>query len=132
MLFRPIKSIVVALALMFTVAPFALAGGQSATSAAGQKSQQHYGQSQTGMQDHQAISATVEEVDQEEKSLSLRLDDGKTVDLQVPEAMLSTLQKGDSVEVSIRKADKGQTPGMGGSQPSQPGMGGTTQPGQSR
>ena len=131
MLSRPIKSIVVAMAIMFIAAPFALAGGQSATGAAGQQTQQ-YGQSQMGMHHGQAISATVEEVDQEEKSLSLRLDDGKTVDLQVPEAMLSTLQKGDSVEVSIRKADKGQTPGMGGSQPSQPGMGGTTQPGQNR
>jgi translation initiation factor IF-1 len=117
---------------MFIAAPFALAGGQSATGAAGKKSQQHYGQSQTGMKDHQAISATVEEVDQEEKSLSLRLDDGKTVDLQVSDEMLSTLQQGDSVEVSIRKADKGQMPGMGGSQQSQPGSGGMPQPGQNR
>lgn len=145
MFHKTFKTVAIAVAVLFTVAPFALAGGQSATDAAKKQSQQaQYGATQSGqqrpspsttgqtgtmgMQDEKAISATVAEVNQQDKRLSLRLEDGETVELQVSEALLSDLQEGDSVEVSIRKADKMQTPGMGGMQPSQQGSGSMTKP----
>lgn len=65
----------------------------------------------------QSMSATVDEVDQQEGMITLRTSNGKTVELQVPDAMLSDLQSGDRVEVSIRKAD--MQPGMSG-QPQNP------------
>ena len=123
MFHKTFKTVVMAVAVLFVVAPFALAD-KAPTSLSGKtpQSQKQYGTTQTGtmgMQDEKAISATVTEVDQQDKRLSLRLEDGETVDLQVSETLLSTLQEGDSVEVSIRKADKMHTPGMGGTQPSQ-------------
>lgn len=131
------KSAVMTMAIMFAAAPFALATDRPATAPSGQQSQPQYDQKKTGhtstsssssmdMQDHQAITATVEEVNQQDSSLSLRLDDGNTVEMKVPEAMLSDLQQGDSVEVSIRKANDGQQSGMSGSQPSQSGSSGMT------
>jgi translation initiation factor IF-1 len=130
------KSAVMAMSIMFATAPFALAGNKATSASSGQD--QHYQTSQghsatsssstMDMQQHQAISATVEEVNQQENRVSLRLDDGNTVEMQVPAAMVSDLQQGDSVEVSIRKADKGQQSGTSGGQHSRPqsdGMGTT-------
>ena len=83
-----------------------------------------------GMQD--SLTATVADVDQQQKTVTLKMQSGESVELQVPEQLLSKLNKGDSVQVSIRKA--AGAPGMGGSsrepsQPSQPGAGsGTTRP----
>ena len=80
-----------------------------------------------GMQD--SITATVAEVDQQQKTVTLWLQSGESVELQVPQQLLSELNKGDSVQVSIRKAAGAS--GMGGSsrEPSQPGAGsGTTRP----
>jgi hypothetical protein len=57
--------------------------------------------------------------------ITLRPDQGESIELTVPEAMLSDLQAGDSVEVSIRKADKGSHSPSGQSGPMQ------QQPGQS-
>jgi len=122
------KSAVMAMTIMFATAPFALAGNKSTSASSGQE--QHYqtpkGHSTTSssstmeMQQHQSISATVEEVNQQENRVSLRLDDGNTVEMQVPAGMVSDLQQGDSVEVSIRKADQGQQSDMSSSQQSQP------------
>src|SRR5688572_21418333 len=105
------KSAIMAMSIMFATAPFALAGNKATSASSGQD--QHYQTSQghsatssssaMDMQHHQAISATVEEVNQQENRVSLRLDDGNTVEMQVPAAMVSDLQQGDSVEVSIRK-----------------------------
>jgi hypothetical protein len=78
-----------------------------------------------GMQD--SINATVAEVDQQQKTVTLRMQSGESVELQVPQQLLSELNKGDSVQVSIRKAS---APSGGSSkQPLQPGAGsGTTRP----
>ena len=85
--------------------------------------------SQTGTMSD-SIFATVADVDQKESTVKLRMQNGESVELQVPQQLLSELNKGDSVQVSIRKADKPS--GMGGSsrEPSQPGAGssGTTRP----
>jgi hypothetical protein len=78
-----------------------------------------------GMSD--SIHATVAEVDQQQKTVTLRMQSGESVELQVPQQLLSELNKGDSVQVSIRKANG---PSSGSSkQPLQPGAGsGTMQP----
>jgi hypothetical protein len=76
------------------------------------------------MRSGQAISATVEDVDKQQRMITLRPDKGETIELTVPEAMLSDLQAGDSVEVTIRKADKGShsQSGQSGSMQRQPGQ----------
>jgi hypothetical protein len=78
---------------------------------------------------HDSITATVADVDQQQKTIKLRMENGESVELQVPQQLLSELNKGDSVQVSIRKANGAS--GMGGSSthPSQPGAGsGTMRP----
>lgn len=79
-----------------------------------------------GMQSEQAISATVENIDKQQRMITLRPDQGESIEMTVPEAMLSDLQAGDSVEVSIRKADKGSRSqsGQSGSMQHQPGQSG--------
>jgi sporulation protein YlmC with PRC-barrel domain len=47
------------------------------------------------------VSATVQEVNAQEESIRLRTEDGKSVDLQAPAAMLTGLQVGDAVEVKM-------------------------------
>jgi Cu/Ag efflux protein CusF len=141
MFHKTFKTVALAVAVLFVVAPFALAGGQYSQQTqyrptqSGERSTEpstttgqpsHPGT--MGMQDEQAISATVAEVDPQDKRLSLRLEDGDTVELQVSETLLSTLQEGDSVEVSIRKAYTAQQPGMGDTQSSQPPSGSMTKP----
>jgi hypothetical protein len=141
MFHKTFKTIALAVAVLFIVAPLALAGGQDsqqtqyrptqpgAQSTAPSTTPGQPSQTGTmGMQDEKAISATVAEVDQQDKRLSLRLEDGETVELQVSETLLSSLQEGDSVEVSIRKSYTAQQPGMGDTQPSQQGSGSMTKP----
>jgi hypothetical protein len=141
MFHKTFKTVAQAVAVLFVVAPLAMAAGpqgQQSQYRPTQPGERSTGQSTTtgqssqtgtmGMQDEKAISATVAEVDQQDKRLSLRLEDGETVEFQVPETMLSNLQEGDSVEVSIRKADKMHKSGMGGTQPSQKSSGGMTKP----
>jgi Cu/Ag efflux protein CusF len=79
-----------------------------------------------GRQSEQAISATVEDIDKQQRMITLRPAQGESIELTVPEAMLSDLQAGDSVEVSIRKADKGShsQSGQSGSMKQQPGQSG--------
>jgi hypothetical protein len=82
----------------------------------------------------QSMAATVQEVDKQNRTLTLRSMEGDTVELKVPAGMLSNLQAGDSVEVSIHKSYRSHQQDMGGSQQSQPGHSGDKQqrPGQSR
>jgi Cu/Ag efflux protein CusF len=122
------------LTLSFALTLFALAADK--TGQTDQYSQQQ-GKSQQmgkesmrtmGMQSGQTLSATVEDIDQQQRMLTLRPDQGESIELTVPEAMLSGLQAGDSVEVSIRKADKGSPSqsGQSGSMQQQPGQSGTS------
>jgi hypothetical protein len=79
----------------------------------------------------EAIPATVAAVDKQKNTVKLKMQGGETVELKVPERMLSDLSQGDSVQVSIQKA-AGQ-PGRGGSMsPSRPETGMPPRPGQTR
>jgi hypothetical protein len=49
----------------------------------------------------------VEDIDRQQRVITLRPDTGESIELSVPETILSDLQTGDSVEVSIRKVAKG-------------------------
>jgi Cu/Ag efflux protein CusF len=122
-----LKTSTLALVLAFSMSPLALAADRMQTNP-GQSTQQT-GQSTMGTssqhdQGH-SMSATVTEVDQQQGMVTLRSSNGKTVELEVPEAMLSDLQSGDRVEVSIRKANEGmggQSQGQSGSMPHQSGQ----------
>jgi hypothetical protein len=96
-----------------------MAGSKSGATSTEYKS----GMQQTGQRmSDQNISATVQEIDQQDNKVTLQFRDGNSVELQVPQQMLSDLQQGDSVNVSIQKSGKS---GMG----TQPGQtGGMTQP----
>jgi Cu/Ag efflux protein CusF len=120
-----LKTSTLALAMVFAVSPLALAADRmqsnpaQSTQPTEQRSQRHMGASSQHDQG-QGMSATVAEVDRQQGMITLRSSNGKTVELQVPEAMLSDLQSGDRVEVSIRKADEhqgmsGQSQGQSGS-----------------
>jgi len=112
-----LKTSTLALAMAFAVSPLALAADRmqsnptQSTQQTEYRSQKHVGSQQTGhssmgASQGQGMNATVTEVDRQQGMITLRSSNGKTVELQVPEAMLSDLQSGDRVEVSIRKADK--------------------------
>jgi Cu/Ag efflux protein CusF len=107
----------------------AIAGLSIVTSVAFAQTQRQPMGSQTGtLGTNDAISATVAEVDQQQKTITLRMQSGESVELQVPQQLLSELSKGDSVQVSIRKAH-GPAGSSGSSrQPVQPG----TDPGMPR
>lgn len=122
-----LKTSTLALVLAFAVSPLALAG-DSMKSTSGQSTQQT-GQSSMGASSQhdqgQSKSFTVTEVDQQQGMLKLRSSNGKTVELEVPEEMLSDLQSGDRVEVSIRKAThgmNGQSQGQSGGMQHQSGQ----------
>jgi hypothetical protein len=140
---KSLKTWTLAIAMAFAVSPLAFAAdrtgtdkgqqsgyqdktstqGQTGRSSMGQSGQQSMGQGQG-----QGMQATVQDVDKQNGSVTLRSADGKSVELEVPQSMLSDLEAGDSVEVSIRKSDKGQH-----SMPGQPGMqGGQQDSGQTR
>jgi hypothetical protein len=125
------KMLVLAIAVPFIVTSVAFAQSQSSPGASSPSTsgqRQPMGSPTGTMSD--SIFATVADVDQKESTVKLRMQNGESVELQVPQQVLSELNKGDSVQVSIRKADKPS--GMGGSsrEPSQPGAGpsGTTRP----
>jgi len=125
---KSMKTLSLTLGMLLAASTFVLAAGKTGATSTGQSSSsgtsqyktQHSGQSAMG----QGISATVQEVDQQDRKVTLRTQDGESVELQVPQQMLTTLQEGDSVEISIRKSQSGQS-GMG-TQPGQSGR--TTQP----
>ena len=133
------KSLVLAIAVLFVATSLALAQSRPGTGSTGTPSttgeRQPMGSSTTGTQSQMgttdardAIFATVTEVNKSEEMVSLRMQNGETVELQVPQQLLSELNQGDSVQVSIRKT-AGQPGTGGGMQPSQPGTGtGTTRP----
>jgi hypothetical protein len=131
------KTVVFVLAVLLAVVPFALAQGTTGQTSPGSQrpgmsspgTTPGTSSSQSGMSSMQhAIPATVTDVDQKDRTVKLRMQDGETVELKVPQTLASELNEGDSVQVTIRKADKG----MGGTtSPSYPGgssPGGTTQP----
>ena len=139
---KTLKTWSLAIAMAFAVSPLAFAadrtgtgqgqqsGYQDRTTTPGQTGQPSMGASgQQGMGQHQGqgMQATIQDVDRENGSVTLRSADGKSVELEVPQSMLSDLQAGDSVEVSIRKSDKGQhgMPGQPGMQGGQQGSGQT-------
>ena len=119
-------------ALLLVMASVALAqnpqSGPGGYGAGGQQGQQPMGSSPTEAPSSQtgakgvrfAIPATVAEVNQQQKTVRLQMQDGETVELKVPQKALAELTQGDSVQLSIRKAtgDSGTTGGM---RPSQPG-----------
>jgi hypothetical protein len=145
MQYKRIKTFTLALVMAGAMAPFALGQGQVGTPGTPRQqpgmerpgTQQTRPQGQQGMQSQQpgqSMAATVQEVDKQNRTLTLRSMEGDTVELKVPAAMLSNLQAGDSVEVSIHKAYRSHQQDLGGSQQSQPGQSGNRQqqPGQSR
>jgi len=151
------KAVVFAIAVVFAAAPFVFAqtsGSGSATSGtqpqmgtgtsgsapSGTQPQMGTGTT-TGSQSSQmgtmaaqdTLQATVADVNHQDHTLKLKMQDGKTVEFKVPEASLTNLNKGDSVQVSIRKADA-HSSGMGtstGTTPSrtESGSPGSTTPG---
>jgi hypothetical protein len=121
------KTFVFALAVLLAIVPFALAQGTTGQSGNRPSGTQQPGMSSPGTTSQSGmlhtIPATVTDVDQKDRTVKLRMQDGETVELKVPQTLASELNEGDSVQVTIRKADKG----MGGTtSPSSPG--GTTQP----
>ena len=89
------------LTLSFALTLFALTTNK--TGQTGQYNQQQGKSQQTGkesmgtmgMQSEQTLSATVEDIDPQQRMISLQPDQGKSSELTVPEAMLSDLQAGD-------------------------------------
>jgi hypothetical protein len=77
------------------------------------------------MSGRQAIHATVDDVNHQQQTVKLRMQDGKTVELKVPEQSLTSLSKGDSVQVSINKTS-GQPDMSSGTQQSVPAPGAGT------
>lgn len=71
-----------------------------------------------GQQHGNAVSATVETIDQNTRQLTLMTANGKTVEFKAPEALLQDLQTGDNVEVTIRKKEDHQSQQMGKKQKS--------------
>jgi hypothetical protein len=133
------KTIVFGLAVLLVAAPLVLAQQSgSGSSGMGPSDRPSTGTGMTGsgstgsttgtqspsmgtMGAHDAIHATVTDVNQQQKTVKLRMQSGETVELKVPEQSLVSLSKGDSVQVSIRKAE-GQSgmKGQSGKQQSRP------------
>jgi Cu/Ag efflux protein CusF len=113
---KTLKTWALAIAMAFAVSPLAFAadktgagkgqqsGYQGQTSTTGQTGQSSMGQMGQG----QGMQATVQDVDRQAGTVTLQSTDGKSVELQVPQSMLSDLQAGDSVRVSIQKSESGQ------------------------
>jgi sporulation protein YlmC with PRC-barrel domain/Cu/Ag efflux protein CusF len=57
--------------------------------------------SKAGAQSDETISATVQGVDAQQETVTLRTSDGETVDLRAPAELLAGLQSGDAVEVAM-------------------------------
>jgi hypothetical protein len=126
-----LKTWALALAMAFAVSPMAWAAG-SYQGTSSQQLQRRHQQTErptmgtSGQHQSRAMTATVESVDKQKGSITLRPSNGKSVELQVPESMLSDLQSGDSVEVSIRKAGDDMQQGMGGRHQGMPGQSGSS------
>lgn len=130
------KTIGLAVASILMLAPLSFAAGPGGTTGAGQQTPGATG-TQPGMQPgmagmHSSFQATVQEIDREDGKLKLRSADGETMDLKVPQQVLTGLQQGDRVQVAIQKAGErapgtpGTTPGAGpgtspGASPGSPG-----------
>jgi hypothetical protein len=133
------KTIISALAVVLVTAPLVLAqqagSGSSGMGAGspgstsnrpGMNESGTTGSRTTGMQSpsmgtmgaQNAIHATVDDVNHRQHIVKLRMQDGQTIELKVPEQSLASLSKGDSVQVSIHKA-AGQS-NMPRTQPSRP------------
>jgi Cu/Ag efflux protein CusF len=120
-----------ALAGFLMVAPISMAAGTPGGSAGSTSSPgagSTTGQSGTQMQQPgtgsmgqhagKSFQATVEDIDQDARTVELRPEGGDTVELKVPnKEILSGLKKGDRVQVSIQ-----QSAGMQGATGSQPGQ----------
>jgi len=82
----------------------------------------------------ETMAGTVQKVDPQSGRITLRSEEGKTMELQAPAALLEDLETGDIVLVrmsgqkamDIQKQEGVQRPGMGGMP--QPGTGGAPQP----
>jgi sporulation protein YlmC with PRC-barrel domain len=66
-----------------------------------------------GMPGNAIVAATVQNVDQNARLLTLKTTNNEVVELQAPAGMLNTLQAGDPVEVVIRKHSVAQPPAAG-------------------
>jgi sporulation protein YlmC with PRC-barrel domain len=65
-----------------------------------------------------AIMATVQDINEQQGTVTLQTARGKTMDLQVSDELLNTLQEGDRVEVTIRETPQGQQSKMRRTAPS--------------
>jgi len=72
----------------------------------------------------ESLTGTVQSVDTREGTLTLKSEDGKTVELKAPAALLTGLQAGDAVEVraSGKQATMINKMGVGGTTPQRPGQ----------
>lgn len=111
---RTTKISAVALTLLLLMAPFVFASSHEAKQQSTDAMQQQSGAT---------TSATVVTVDKDSGTFTIMSQDGKPVELQASEAMLSNMQVGDVVEVSVRKVRSGQPSDTSGSQSSQPSSG---------
>jgi hypothetical protein len=78
------------------------------------------------MEAQNAVHATVDDVNHLQNTVKLRMQDGKMVELMMPQQALASLSKGDSVRVSIHKDTEQQSrPSEPGSSPGSMGSTGT-------
>lgn len=75
----------------------------------GQRSSQRQGR-HSGARRGASITATVQEIDPRDGTVMLQTQNGKTIDLQVSQDLLSTLQEGDRIEVTLRHLSQGSRP----------------------
>src|SRR5262249_37598568 len=74
------------------------------------------------MEAQNAVHATVDDVNHLQNTVKLRMQDGKMVELMMPQQALASLSKGDSVRVSVHKdTERSSMPNMQQSRPSEPG-----------
>lgn len=99
------------LTVLLLTAPFVFAASHEAKQPRASEMQDQSGST---------TSATVVTVDKDGGTFTILSPNGKPVDFQASEAMLSNMQVGDVVEVSVRKIQSGQQSGTSGSQSSQP------------
>jgi hypothetical protein len=96
------STLIVALAVLFVVPVVALAADET-------------------------VSGTIQSVDTRKGQITLKSDEGKTVQLQAPAALLAGLEAGDAVQVKvsgqkatmIHRQEGAQRPDMGGTMPRQ-------------
>lgn len=137
------KTIMSTLAIVLTAAPLVLAqqSGSGMGSGATGSTSERPGMSGSGttgsttgtqspsmgtMGAQHAIHATVDDVNHQQHTVKLRMQDGKTVELKVPEQSLTSLSKGDSVQVSINKTSGDSGMSSGTQQQSRPDAGSST------